>query len=164
MTIDKISGNIVGLDGDELILVGTNSMGNHVGGLALQAVKDFGLKDGHSRGVCGQCYCIDTMSGVESVKIQLDELLSWMLENKDKQIVVTRIGEGIANIPHQQMKRAWGEAFSTYGKSHDGLSEIKGRLMLWNKLFSGQETLSIRVPADRKDEIKKAIQDMIKNS
>ncbi len=159
--IDGVSGNIVELYDNAYILVGTNSAGSHGGGLALQASLDFGLVSGHSQGLCGQTYCIDTMSGTEKISPQLSTMLRWMLDNPEAYIVCTRIGEGIAGIPHARMKSLWQSALGKL--SEEELRVVRPRLLLFDEIYGRGDTkvVSFRVPLDKEQMVRDRVKELL---
>lgn len=90
---------ITSLKPNEIILVGTNTKGRHG---ALTARKKFGLKLGHSEGLCGQSYCIvtkDLSKGLRSIPLkdiesQIKEFNTFTKEN-DFTFYITKIGYGL---------------------------------------------------------------------
>src|SRR5689334_10077016 len=86
------------LEQNQIIVFGSNAKGKHVGGLAAQCKKEFGAKEGIGRGLTGQCYAIDTMSGLDVIKEQIEPLISVAQAMKYKVFLVTLIGCGIAGF------------------------------------------------------------------
>ena len=89
--------NITSLEPNEYIVVGTNHAGNHTGGLARYAKEHFRLQDYCSEGLSGQCYCINTMSGLPTIAVQAGYFIEFAEFNPDKTFYLTKIGTGIAN-------------------------------------------------------------------
>lgn len=54
--IKNSQGYIIGLEPNEVIVIGTNAKGRHGKGAALQASQFFGLLEGFSEGLCGSTY------------------------------------------------------------------------------------------------------------
>jgi len=89
---------------NEIILAGTNIQGKHGKGLALYARQHFGLKLGHSRGLCGQAYGIvtkDLTKGLCSIPLgeinsQIRELNSYTHNHPHLTFYLTPIGSGLA--------------------------------------------------------------------
>lgn len=86
----------------QIFVFGSNTSGKHIGGAALQA-KQWGAKDGLSKGLSGRTYAIETMIienqefiGWDKIKEQLLELCDCAMKNDDYQFLLTAIGCGIA--------------------------------------------------------------------
>ena len=82
---------------NEIIVFGSNKNGNHAGGLAKLCKDKFKAKEGIARGFTGQCYAIDTMSGFEVIREQIQPFIESAKIKKDKTFLVTKIGCGIAS-------------------------------------------------------------------
>ena len=87
----------------EIFVFGSNSQGNHAGGAAKLATEKFGAEMGIDRGLTGQCYAIDTMSGIEVLKEQIAPFISIAIGLPDKVFLVTEIGCGIAGYTAEQI-------------------------------------------------------------
>jgi len=87
----------------EYIVFGSNSKGDHAGGLAAYCKKHFKAKQGTARGLTGQCYAIDTMSGLKVIKEQIEPFLTTAKVMNEKIFYVTLIGCGIAGYTPEQI-------------------------------------------------------------
>lgn len=58
---------ITSLLAGEIFVFGSNSAGNHAGGAARQAVREFGAVMGQPRGLQGQSYAIVSMDGLDAL-------------------------------------------------------------------------------------------------
>lgn len=81
---------------NEIIVVGTNAHGQHHGGAAAQAHRDFGLAWGVAVGMSGQTYAITTMDGLDDMEAGAHCLYEHALCVPDKTFYVTALGCGIA--------------------------------------------------------------------
>jgi len=95
---------------NQIFVFGSNLNGNHAGGAALQAKKDFGAEDGVSEGLTGQSYAFPTLDK-DMQKVSKEDLLKSKEllykvaeENKDKEFLVTKVGCGIAGFTEEEMK------------------------------------------------------------
>ena len=86
------------LNENEIIVFGSNKNGNHAGGLAKLCKEKFKAKEGIARGFTGQCYAIDTMSGFEVIREQIQPFIESAKIKKDKTFLVTEIVTGIAGF------------------------------------------------------------------
>jgi len=97
-------GHVTALDSDEIIVVGTNAYGEHYGGAARQAHKDFGLKWGVREGLSGQAYAFPTLSkktlpySYSMLRSGRDTLYWVARKNPDKTFLLTPVGTGIAGM------------------------------------------------------------------
>lgn len=89
---------------NEILVVGTNRNGEHYGGAAAQAHRDFGLDWGVSEGMSGQTYAFPTLSRQMrpynwSVLCSGRDILYWTARNNPgKTFLLTPVGTGIAGI------------------------------------------------------------------
>ena len=68
--------NITSLDKDEVFVFGSNLLGNHAGGAARVARRNFGAIMGQGEGMQGQSYAIPTMfPNVEMIKPYVDRFI-----------------------------------------------------------------------------------------
>jgi hypothetical protein len=96
MTITKLKKN-------EIFVFGSNAQGNHAGGAAKMAHEKFGAEMGIARGMTGKCYAIDTMSGFDVLKEQIEPFISMVIACPDKVFLLTEIGCGIAGFKVEQI-------------------------------------------------------------
>lgn len=102
--------NITKLEDNQVFVFGSNMNGNHAGGAARTAVKNFGAIEGQAIGIQGQSYAIPTLDA-DMDKISLDDLLihinnfkSFANANPEKEFIVTKIGCGIAGFDEDEIK------------------------------------------------------------
>lgn len=101
---------ITSLKPNEIIVVGTNLNGNHYGGAAAQAHRDFGLEWGCAEGLSGQTYAFPTLD--KDMKKQPREYLEQTVKNlyafckamPESTFLLTAVGTGIAGYSHEEMK------------------------------------------------------------
>lgn len=79
-----------------IFVFGSNAMGNHIGGAAKTAHQYYGAEMGVGHGLKGSSYAIDTMSGWEPLKRNVEKFITFACNNPDKCFYVTPIGCGIA--------------------------------------------------------------------
>src|ERR1035437_7820768 len=92
------SKEITRLNKNSIIVFGSNKDGNHAGGLAAICKAKFKAKRGMARCITGQCYAIDTMSGLDVIKEQIQPFIEVAKSRPDKIFLVTEIGTGIAGF------------------------------------------------------------------
>ena len=88
---------------NEIFVFGSNGRGDHAGGAAKLAADKFGAVHGVARGVSGQTYALDTMSGLDVLKTQIEPFISVAKEWTDKVFLLTEIGCGIAGFTPEQI-------------------------------------------------------------
>ena len=88
--------NITRLAPGEIFVFGSNALGHHAGGAAKVACEKFGAVWGQGHGLQGMTYAIDTMSGNEAMKKDVDAFIAFAKQHPDKTFFVTPIGCGIA--------------------------------------------------------------------
>lgn len=100
-----MSSFITELAPNQIIIVGTNMNGEHFGGAAAQAYKDFGLKWGVAEGISGQTYAFPTLTKnmkqflPTMLRNPADRLKHYAISHQDIEFLLTPIGTGIANYP-----------------------------------------------------------------
>ena len=87
----------------EIFVFGSNAMGYHDGGAAKTALEKFGAIRGQGHGLQGKSYAIDSMSGMEALKKDVDEFIEFAKNHPDKTFFVTLIGCGIAGYSPEEM-------------------------------------------------------------
>ena len=87
----------------EIFVFGSNSAGNHTGGAARQAVRDFGAVMGQARGLQGQSYAIVSMDGLEVLADETRQFLDFARTHPELTFRVTEIGCGIAGYTPTQV-------------------------------------------------------------
>lgn len=101
---------ITKLKDNEIFVFGSNLQGNHAGGAAAIAAKQFGAIWGQGVGLQGQSYAIPTMhGGVEEIKPYVDEFMEFAKQNPHLKFLVTRIGCGIAGFTEEEMAPLFAE-------------------------------------------------------
>ena len=101
------------LQDNEIFVFGSNVQGEHVGGAALFAQKQFGAIYGLGEGLQGQSYGIPTMQGgVETIRPYVDEFIAFAQEHPELTFLVTRIGCGIAGFTDDEIS-------PLFDKAHD---------------------------------------------
>lgn len=89
---------------DEIFVFGSNLEGNHAGGAAKLALNKFGAKWGQGVGLQGNSYAIPTMQGgVETIKLYVDDFISFAKNNPELTFYVTKIGCGIAGFKESEI-------------------------------------------------------------
>ena len=81
---------------NEVFVFGSNGLGHHAGGAAKVAFGKFGAVWGQGHGAQGMTYAIDSMSGNEALKKDIDNFVAYAREHSEKTFFVTPIGCGIA--------------------------------------------------------------------
>lgn len=107
--------NITSLDKDEVFVFGSNLLGNHAGGAARVARRNFGAIMGQGEGMQGQSYAIPTMfPNVEMIKPYVDRFIDLAREWDQTTFYVTRIGCGIAGFTDEQIAPLFTDALELY--------------------------------------------------
>lgn len=98
------------LEQNQIIVVGTNLAGKHLGGAARQAHNDFGLVWGVGEGLYGKTYAFPTLTedfgkrAIASLQESVRKLYQCCNDNQDKQFLLTPVGTGIAGYAVNEMK------------------------------------------------------------
>ena len=96
--------HISSLEPNEVFVFGSNLQGWHGGGAAAAAMRYFGAIWEQGVGMQGQSYAIPTMhGGVDVIKPDVDQFISYAREHQDKVFYVTRIGCGIAGFKDEEI-------------------------------------------------------------
>lgn len=107
--------HITKLKDREIIVVGTNRMGSHLGGLARQAVDNFGLEWGVDEGLSGKCYAFPTldlrMKKVSHLEFRQSAVrfLATTKALPEYTFYLTKIGTGIAGFSEDYVKEFFKE-------------------------------------------------------
>lgn len=89
---------------NEIFVFGSNLQGQHGGGAARQAYREFGAEWGVGVGPTGQCYAIPTMhGGPEAIKPYVDEFIEYAFMHPMNRFLVTRVGCGIAGFKDEDI-------------------------------------------------------------
>lgn len=115
---------ITSLDEFEIIVFGSNSKGKHFGGLAKVCHEKFGAKMGFCKGFTGQCYAIDTMSGIDVLKEQIEPFCLAARSNPRYTFYLTLIATGIAGHTAETVAPLFMEA--------KDITNIKMPIEFWN--------------------------------
>jgi hypothetical protein len=92
------------LEKNEIFVFGSNKSGHHAGGAAKQAYESFGAEWGVGSGRTGQCYAIDTMSGIFELTSNLEDFLIYAKRHPELTFLLTKIGCGIAGYEEREIK------------------------------------------------------------
>ena len=100
MDTQRITSNwIQELKPNEIFVFGSNLEGQHGGGAALLAYRNWGAVWGQGAGLQGQTYGIPTMhGGVEAIRPYVDEFIAFAKAHSEYIFLVTEIGCGIAGF------------------------------------------------------------------
>jgi hypothetical protein len=108
MTTFNEKGFITALEPNEIFVFGSNLLGEHHGGAANQAHKEFGALWGVGVGISGQSYAIPTMEiSLENIALYIAQFIDYAKLTPDKTYYVTPIGTGIAGFSHEEMNEVW---------------------------------------------------------
>jgi hypothetical protein len=91
------------LEPGEVFVFGSNAAGLHGGGAARTALDKFGAVWGEGHGLHGQSYAIDTMSGLQILKAEVADFLTFAADHPELRFLVTEIGCGIAGYTPAQI-------------------------------------------------------------
>ena len=87
----------------EVFVFGSNADGMHYGGAALTAMRKFGAKLGQGHGMQGDSYAIDTMSGIDEMRRDVDDFITYAKEHPERRFLVTLVGCGIAGMTPEEV-------------------------------------------------------------
>lgn len=93
-------------DGKHVFVFGSNLLGVHGLGAALEARKHWGAEMWVGMGETGNAYAIATKDtnmrrlSLPNIKSQVDAFLLWAKDNPDTTFLVTAIGTGLAGYSH----------------------------------------------------------------
>src|SRR5207244_13523855 len=96
MTLKPSPEKIESLKPGEMFVFGVNSLGIHAAGAARIAVNKFGAIMGQGQGLQGNAYAIDTMSGKENLRKEIETFLEFARTHPELTFLMTPIGTGIA--------------------------------------------------------------------
>lgn len=101
--------NIAELGPNEILVFGSNLLGQHGGGAAKTAHEKFGARWGMSMGLTGQCYALPTLN-TEYEKLENSELKAFVDSLKitaelipSKTFLLTKVGLGIAGYSLEEI-------------------------------------------------------------
>ena len=95
---------ITELKPNQIFVFGSNLEGNHAGGAARQAGRDFGAVNGIGVGLQGQSYAIPTMSNFNTMEFYINQFIDFAKHYPEYKFLLTPIGTGIAGYSHDQVK------------------------------------------------------------
>ena len=76
------STKITKLKENEIFVFGSNKDCNHAGGAAKLALEKFGAINGSAQGLQGRSYAINTMSGIETIKTEIETFLNFAKQQR----------------------------------------------------------------------------------
>lgn len=88
---------------NQVFVFGSNSEGNHAGGAAKTAKDKFGAIDGQSCGLQGQSYGINTMDGIDTIEVEIEDFIIFAKQNPNTIFLITEIGCGIAGFKIEEI-------------------------------------------------------------
>ncbi|QUW19913.1 hypothetical protein [Agrococcus sp. Marseille-Q4369] len=91
------------LEPQQVFVFGSNAGGMHGAGAARTAMERFGAVWGEGRGLHGQSYAIDTMSGLGVIEREVATFLDFAAEHPELEFLVTEIGCGIAGFTPEEI-------------------------------------------------------------
>lgn len=95
---------IVALKDNEIFVFGSNVYGQHGGGAARFAFRNFGARMGVGVGMTGRCYAIPAMhGGIDVIRLYVRDFLEYARSRPDLVFLVTKIGCGIAGYTEAQI-------------------------------------------------------------
>lgn len=105
MDLRRITSNwIRELKPNEIFVFGSNLEGQHGGGAALLAYRQWGAVWGQGTGLQGQTYGIPTMhGGVDVIRPYVDEFIAFAKAHSEYTFLVTEIGCGIAGFKPEEI-------------------------------------------------------------
>ncbi len=95
--------NITKLAPGEVFVFGSNAAGQHAGGAARVAADKFGAVWGQGHGLQGMSYAIDSMSGEDALRKDVNDFIAFAKGHPEKTFFVTAIGCGIAGMRPSQV-------------------------------------------------------------
>lgn len=87
----------------QVFVFGSDGMGEHLGGAALTAVKHFGAVVGQAEGMQGSSYAINSMDGLDVLKVQAERFIHYAKEHPELTFLVTAIGCGVAGYTPREV-------------------------------------------------------------
>lgn len=92
-----------------IFVFGSNLVGRHGRGSALEAVKNYGAKYGVGVGLCGKSYAIPTKDenlkilSLKEIKLYVDEFLQFARDTPHNNYKIVSIGCGLAGYKPEQI-------------------------------------------------------------
>jgi len=93
-----------------VFVFGSNSKGIHGAGAALHAREKHGAILGRGHGLQGMSYAIDTMSGMDLLKLNVAAFLDFAQERQDLRFFVTKVGCGLAGYTEKEIAPLFADA------------------------------------------------------
>ena len=98
---------------DEIFVFGSNVQGEHHGGAALYALKQFGAIDGQAEGIQGQSYAIPTVGNTfEELKEAVVRFTEYVVLHPENKFMLTAIGCGAAGYTAAQIAPLFSQAYA----------------------------------------------------
>lgn len=94
----------------QIFVAGTNEAGQHYGGAAAQAHRDFGLVWGVGEGLSGQTYALPTMEGKKSFQKAVDTFIAFAIDHPELEFLLTPVGTGIAGYSESEVQAMFDQA------------------------------------------------------
>lgn len=98
------------LSKDEVLVFGSNPQGQHLGGVAYQALRHFGARMGQGEGLQGSSYAIPTTDGMGHFRDAVDRFLKYADCHPEMRFYVTRIGCGHSGYTPMEVAPLFGKA------------------------------------------------------
>lgn len=101
---------VMNLKDNQIFVFGSNLAGQHIGGAAKQALEMFGAVNGRGEGEQGQSYAFPTLDenfnklDEFSLKLSISNLYNYCRRHKDKELLLTKVGCGIAGFDEHYIK------------------------------------------------------------
>ena len=88
---------------NEIFVFGSNPEGQHNGGAAAKAMRDFGAVFGQGEGLQGQSYAIPTTSGINDFRCAVERFCDFAASNPGMRFFVTAVGCGNARYTPREV-------------------------------------------------------------
>lgn len=100
----------------EIFVFGSNAGGQHGGGAARVAARDFGAEWGVGEGMSGQSYALPTMEGRAAFEQAAARFVTYAEQHPELTFVLTKVGCGIAGYTEGDVKQWFADAPSNVVK------------------------------------------------
>lgn len=110
------------LESNQMFVFGSNMSGLHYGGAAKQAHEQFGAEMGIGEGLTGKCYAFPTLTEdfkkCSNTQLKASRLKLYQFANNhpDIELLLTKVGCGIAGFSEARMKRLFTNAPTNINK------------------------------------------------
>lgn len=107
---------ITSLKDKEIFVFGSNMLGHHGGGAAIQAMEQFGAEWGINEGLTGRCYAFPTLEremtkrGMRALQNSRDRLFATARALPEYTFLLTKVGCGIAGYTEDEIKPLFKDA------------------------------------------------------